>query len=412
MSRLLLIVGLLLSPALAAADDTDSPYPKNWPYTPITTPNGFSAPWEMKDGVKEFKLTVEEISWDMADGMTVKAWGYNGATPGPTLEWVQGDRIRILVTNTLPEKTVVHWHGLLIPGASGMDGVQGLTQKGIPPGETYFYEFTVNQPPGTLMYHSHGDEMVQIGMGSYGFVIIHPKNPRSRRVDRDFAIFLNEWSVTPGTSTPDTSVMTDFNLFTFNSRIYPSTDPLIAKTGEKIRIRIGSVSQDLHPLHLHGHAFEVTGTDGGPVPPAARWPETTVVVAPGQTRDVEFIAVAGDWAFHCHRRHHPMNAMGHDVPNMLGVSQAGVEDQIKELVPGYMAMGETGMGEMADMHMPLPRNTMPMMGGEGPFGAIGMGGMFTVLKVRDRMKSYTDEEAGWFENPPGTVSEPWPVPAE
>jgi FtsP/CotA-like multicopper oxidase with cupredoxin domain len=344
--------------------------------------------------------------------MTVKAWGYNGSTPGPTLEWVQGDRIRILVTNTLPEATVVHWHGLLIPGASGMDGVQGLTQKGIAPGETYFYEFTVKQEPGTLMYHSHGDEMVQIGMGSYGFVIIHPKNPRSRRVDRDFAIFLNEWSVTPGTSTPDTSVMTDFNLFTFNSRIYPSTDPLIAKTGEKIRIRIASVSQDLHPIHLHGHTFSVTGTDGGPVPPTARWPETTVVVAPGQTRDVEFRAVAGDWAFHCHRRHHPMNAMGHDVPNMLGVSQAGVEDQIKELVPGYMAMGETGMGEMADMHMPLPKNTMPMMGGEGPFGAIGMGGMFTVLKVRDRMKSYTDAEAGWFENPAGTVSEPWPVPSE
>ncbi len=380
-------------------------YPEGWPYTPITTPNGVSLPWKMVDGVKEFELTVEEIEWEMAPGMVVKAWGYSGHTPGPTIEVVQGDQVRILVTNKLPEATVIHWHGLLLAGRSGMDGVQGLTQTGIPPGDTYAYEFPIIQEPGTLMYHSHGDEMTQIGLGSYGTMVIHPRDPDVRRDDRDCSIFLNEWFVTPGSSTPDTNVMTDFNIFTFNSRAYPGTDSLVAKTGQRVRIRIASVSQDLHPIHLHGHSFQVTATDGGPIPESARWPETTVVVAPGQTRDIEFIADAGDWAIHCHRRHHPMNAMGHELPNTLGVNQAELEARIRALLPGYMAMGETGMGDMAEMRMAGPANTLPMMAGEGPFGAVGMGGMFTILKVRDQLETYTDEEAGWYNNPPGSVSE-------
>jgi len=136
--------------------------------------------------------------------------------------------------------------------------------------------------------------------------------------------------------------------------------------------------------------------------------ETTVFVAPGQTRDFEFVANApGDWALHCHRRHHPMNAMGHDIPNVLGVNQDGLEEKIRELVPGYMAMGEDGMHDMVEMtemgHMQGPPNTLPMMGGDGPFGSVAMGGMFTILKVRDNIKSYDD--SGWYQHPEGTVSE-------
>lgn len=146
---------------------------------------------------------------------------------------------------------------------------------------------------------------------------------------------------------------------------------------------------------------------GGDIPESAQWPETTVVVFPGQTRDVEFTAIAGDWAMHCHRRHHPMNAMGHDFPNLIGVSQEGVEEKVQKLVPGYMAMGETGMGEHAEhaAHMEGPENTLPMMGGDGPFGNVGMGGMFTILKVRDDFKSVEEAKASWYSNPPGTVAE-------
>jgi len=321
---------------------------------------------------------------------------------------VEGDRVRILVTNKLPEMTAVHWHGVLLP--SGMDGVAGLTQPGIPPGETFKYEFTLRQH-GTQMYHSHGDEMTQMGMGTMGFFVIHPKKPE-HHIDRDYAIFLNEWFVEPGTATPNVNVMTDFNIFTFNSRAFPGTAPLVAKTGDRVRIRIGNVGQESHPIHLHGHNFKIVATDGGDIPESAQWPETTVLVAPGQTRDIEFIANPGDWALHCHRRHHPMNAMGHAIPNVLGVSQAGLEDKIQALVPGYMAMGETGMAEHAEHahHMEGPANTLPMMGGEGPFGNVGMGGMFTILKVRDRLKA--GEDPGWYQNPPGTVASPVEGPAK
>jgi len=371
------------------------------PYTPVITPNGSTLPWTMVDGIKEFHLIAEEIEWEVSPGMKIKAWGYNGRTPGPTLEAVEGDRVRIYVTNKLPEPTAVHWHGVILP--NGMDGVRGLTQRGIPPGETFKYEFTLKQH-GTQMYHSHGDEMTQIGLGTMGFFIIHPKQ-LDHRIDRDYAIFLNEWFVEPGTSRPNPNVMTDFNIFTFNSRAFPGTAPLVAKTGERVRIRFGNVGQESHPIHLHGHSFKVVATDGGEIPESAQWPETTVLVAPGQTRDIEFIANAGDWALHCHRRHHPMNAMGHQVPNVIGVSQAGVEEKVQALLPGYMAMGETGMGEHAEHAHPMqgPTNTLPMMGGDGPFGSVGMGGMFTILKVRDELKE--GEDSGWYPNPPGTVAE-------
>src|SRR5262249_2783353 len=147
-----------------------------------------------------------------------------------------------------------------------------------------------------------------------------------RRVDRDFCIFLHEWFVPPGAATPNPNVMTEFNLFTFNGRIYPGTEPLVVKKNDRVRIRIANISMDSHPIHLHGHNFRITGTDGGAIAPSAQWPETTVNVPPGTTRDVELIADnPGDWAFHCHKSHHTMNQMSHDLPNMIGVRQGAVE---------------------------------------------------------------------------------------
>ena len=404
----LLLVAMSYSLTAGAADavrpsSADSHPAVRLPYTPVVTPNGSTLSWAMEGGVKVFRLDVDKCKHEIAPGMVINAWCYNGRTPGPTIEAVEGDRVRFYVTNKLPESTAIHWHGLLLP--SGMDGVQGLSQKGIPPGETYVYEFTLRQH-GTQMYHSHGDEMVQIGLGAMGFFVIHPKKREAPRIDRDYAIFLNEWFVEPGSATPNVAIMTDFNIFTFNSRAFPGTEALVALEGERVRIRFGNVGQESHPIHLHGHTFSVTATDGGPIPLSARWPETTVVVFPGQTRDIEFVAIGGDWAMHCHRRHHPMNAMGHDVANVLGVSQEGLEGEIGELVPGYMAMGETGMEEHGRhaAHMAGPPNTLPMMAGEGPFDTIGMGGMFTILKVRKKLKP--GEDPGWYENPPGTVASP------
>jgi FtsP/CotA-like multicopper oxidase with cupredoxin domain len=374
-------------------------------YTPVVTPDGSTLPFAMDHGVKVFHLVAERVKKEVAPGMVVNAWGYNGQSPGPTLEAVEGDRVRILVTNHLPEPTSVHWHGVLLP--SGMDGVSGLNQPRIQPGETYAYEFTLRQH-GTQMYHPHADETLQMALGMEGLFIIHPKR-EPVTIDRDFAIFLHEWDVPPGAATPNPATMTDFNVFTFNGRAFPGTAPLVVKKGQRVRVRFANLGMDSHPIHLHGYHFRETGTEGGPIPAAAQIPETTVDVRPGTTRDIEFVADAeGDWAFHCHKSHHAMNQMAHDVPNMTGVNQAGVAQKVRALVPGYTPMGEAGMDEMTAMKMDTPKNTLPMMSGQGPFGAIAMGGMFTVLKVRPKLDSY--EDPGWYASPPGTVAHRVDVP--
>ena len=367
----------------------------------VVTPNGSSLPWRMEDGFKTFRLIAEPVKREFAPGLVVNCWGYNGQTPGPTIEAQEGDRVRIYVTNKLPEPTSVHWHGVIVP--NGMDGVSGLTQRAIKPGETFKYEFTLRQH-GTQMYHPHFDEMVQMAMGMMGFFVIHPRGGEEQRVDRDFAIMLSEWFVKPGAATPDPTVMSDFNLLTFNSRVFPGTEPLVARRGQRVRIRIGNLSSmDAHPIHIHGHNFRITGTDGGRIPPSAQWPETTAMVPVGSTRDIEFVAEhPGDWALHCHITHHVMNQMGHGIPNLLAIKTSGLDEKVNGVVPGTMLMGQTGMGEMMDMG--APRNSIPMMGGAGPFGRIDMGGMFTILKVRDGITSY--EDPGWYRHPNGSVAEP------
>lgn len=189
------------------------------------------------------------------------------------------------------------------------------------------------------------------------------------KVDRDFALLLNAYDIDPGSLTPRVNTMLDFDLWTWNSRMSPGIAHLVARTGDRVRIRCGNLSMTNHPMHLHGHHFEVTGTDGGWVPKAARWPEVSAGVAVAQMRAIEFDAIAGDRVFHCHKAHHTMNAMGHDVPTMIGVDQRDMADKIRKLLPDYMAMGDRGMADMGEMEMPLPDNTLPMMTGRGPFGA-------------------------------------------
>ena len=194
--------------------------------------------------------------------------------------------------------------------------------------------------------------------------------------------------------------MTDFNLWTWNSRVFPGIDPLVVRRGDRVRVRVGNLTMTNHPIHLHGHDFEVTGTDGGWVPESARWPEVTIDVPVGAMRAIEFVAdEPGDWAFHCHKSHHTMNAMGHDVPNFIGVHERDLRQTIRKLVPDYMPMGSNGMAEMGAMEMPMPDNTLPMMTGFGPFGPIEMGGMFTVMKVREGLAADDYSDPGPYQHP-------------
>ena len=387
-----------------APDEPAAPGESGRDYNPVHTPNGQTLEWKLVDGVKVFHLVAHEFEHEFAPGLTAKVWGYNGRTPGPTIEVVEGDRVRFYVTNRLPAPTTVHWHGILLP--NGMDGVSGMNQRPAEPGETLRYEFTVRQS-GTNMYHSHFDEMTQQALGLVGMFVIHPRGvPPEKRPDRDFVLMTHEWRIDPGARRPDPNEMTDFNVLTFNGKCFPGTAPLVAKQGERVRIRIGNLSpMSHHPIHLHGYHFRVTETGGGHIAEAAQWPDATVLVPVGSTRAIEFVADApGDWALHCHMSHHTMNQMGHGLPNMVGVDPSGLGEKVRPLLPGYMTMGHAGMGGMGEhaAHMGVPENSIPMAGSPGPFAYIDMGGMFTVLKVRAEVNGF--EDPGWYEHPEGTVA--------
>ena len=371
------------------------------PYRPVVTLNGWTLPFRMNDGWKEFHLVAEPVRREIAPGMVAHLWGYNGQSPGPTIEAVEGDKVRIFVTNRLPEHTTVHWHGLLLP--NGMDGVGGLTQPHIDPGKTFVYEFELRRS-GTFMYHPHADEMVQMAMGMMGSLIVHPRDPEPQRVDRDFVFLLASFDVDPGSYVPRVTTMTEFNLWTWNTRVFPGIDPLVVRRGDRVRVRVGNLSMTNHPIHKHGEPFEVTGTDGGWIPPSARRPDVTADVPVGAVRVFEFVAdEPGDWAIHCHKAHHTMNAMGHNLRTLIGVPKRDLRS-VRKLVPDYMPMGSTGMAEMGAMEMPMPDNTLPMMTGFGQFGPMEMGGMFSVVKVREGLAPDDYADPGPYRHPEGTVA--------
>jgi FtsP/CotA-like multicopper oxidase with cupredoxin domain len=402
------------APAQPPARDTPAPTPaRDTPArrtvrtrsdTPgsVITPNGRSLPLRDVGGVKVGHLVAEVIQHEFAPGLVAECWGYNGGTPGPTIEVTEGDRLRMYVTNRLPAPTTVHWHGVILP--NGMDGVSGLNQPAILPGQTYVYEFTVAYP-ATHMYHAHFDEMTQIGIGLTGMFIVHPRRAPGPRVDRDFALLTHEWRIDVGTRRPNPIEMIEFNVLTFNNKVFPATEPLMVGLGERVRIRLGNLSpMDHHPIHVHGVSFRITQTDGGYVPTSAQWPETTVIVPVGSARVIELVPTfAGDWAVHCHMTHHLMTQMGHDIPNMLSTDPRRLDRRMQRIVPGFMSMGTTGFEHMdPDHEMPIPENSIPMRGGPGPFGHVEMGGMFTVMKVREDPDGA--DPSGWYTHPPGTVA--------
>ncbi len=324
----------------------------------VLTPHLPSLGYEADGDVKVFRLTAQPVERLLLDGppppgsiwarwhaamggmhgmdipKKVRLWGYNGSVPGPAIEVTQGDRVRIIVKNELPEPTSVHWHGLEVP--NDQDGVGGLTQPAIAPGQTFTYEFTVHQV-GTFMYHSSFNEKKQVGMGLGGFFISHPADG-SRRVDRDFAILLQEWFFLPGNPAVDVT-STDPNWFTFNGKSAPSTAVLTARVGQAVRLRLANLSNmHAHPIHLHGVTWRVTGTEGGPIPESAQWPGNTVNVAPGTARDVEFrFTHPGYWHMHCHKLHHVVNAHA-NVP--MGIMPMGGMTMLFDVAPA--ADGKAG----------------------------------------------------------------------
>jgi FtsP/CotA-like multicopper oxidase with cupredoxin domain len=344
---------------------------------PVVTPDVPDMPWRMDNGVKVFDIKVEHVRTEFIPGRIVDAWGFNGSIPGPTIQANEGDRVRLVVENRLPEGFSMHWHGLEIPFE--MDGMPGISQDLIAPGATFNYEFTLRQN-GTFFYHSH--MAMQEMMGLIGLFIIHPREAHAPRVDRDYAIVLQEWAILPNNTIPNSLAM-EFNWLTFNGKAGPATTPLLCKQGERVRIRLVNLGMDHHPVHLHGHQFYVTGTEGGRIRTSNVEPGNTVLVGVAQARDIEFVADnPGDWHFHCHLPHHMMNQMASMVgPLMMShsnIARPGAMPAGLGIVEGA-ALGESGApafgrdvnvgasGERAVPNMPL--GTVPAQApapGEAP----------------------------------------------
>ncbi len=305
---------------------------------PVETPDVPKLAPKMVDGWKEYRLMAEPVRTEFLPGRFVDAWGFNGSVPGPTIEVNEGDRVRVIFENHLPEPTALHWHGFEVPMT--MDGSVGLGQAPVSPGEKFVYEFTLNQH-GTLFYHSHF--AMQEMMGMLGLFVVQPKVPHATRVDRDFGILLQEWAILPNNTVPNTMAM-EYNWLTFNGKSGPDTTPMIVKKGERVRIRIVNLGMDHHPIHLHGNQFYVTGTEGGRKPEQLWFPENTVLVGVAQARDIEFEARhEGDWMLHCHLPHHMMNQMVSMVGPISKESPHAMhtkgfyplDDPEKKKIPGY-----------------------------------------------------------------------------
>ena len=354
--------------------------------------------YKLVDGVKEFHLHAQPVRRELLPNSFMNHWGYNGTMPGPTIEVNEGDRVRIVLHNELPEPTTLHLHGLELPIA--MDGIEFVTQDPIMPGKTGVYEVELHQN-GTFFYHPH--MAMQEAFGMVGLFIIHPRRAHEPVVDYDFALITQEFVIEPAANTAASALM-DFNWFTFNGRSGPYITPLVVKLGSRVRIRVLNFStDDHHPIHLHGHTFWVTGNEGGRIPESAWVPGNNVLVGVAQVREFEFIANnPGDWVMHCHMFHHMMN---HMVPgigpgsrkNLMGGPMAGHEhhaghdesdpqmkmDEKTSIdpydVPGYPQ--DSGMHAMMSKEEIEKVVSNPLTRGMAPQWYMGVMGLMTVVRV-------------------------------
>lgn len=340
----------------------------------VETPDVAKLPWTLDNGVKVFHLTAEVVKTTLLPGREMYGWGYNGSVPGPTIEINEGDRVRIILHNKLPEPTTIHWHGLEVP--LNMDGAPFISQPPVEPGGMFTYEFTLNQN-GSFFYHSHG--AMQEMMGMIGLFIIHPKKPHTPYCHKDFGLILQEWALLPNNLVPNSLAM-EFNWLTINGKAGPATTPMIVKQGERVRIRMVNLGMDHHPMHVHGNQFYVTGTEGGRIPETGWFPGNTVLVGVAQARDIEFEAIyPGDWMLHCHLPHHMMNQMvsmvgpishaGHGTQTGGGMEEGmGIVRQGHALSEDMGSKFGRGMGDTTEQD----RNTSNLVGPSGQQGQMNM----------------------------------------
>ena len=370
---------------------------------PVTTLDVPDLPFTLDGGVKVFNLVAEPVKQMIVPGRIFDLWGFNGSAPGPTIQANQGDRVRIVFDNHLPEPTGIHWHGLELP--IEMDGVPGVSQNVVKPGERFVYEFSLHQN-GTFFYHPHMAMQEMVGL--LGGFIIHPKTPYSPRVDRDYLIALQEYAVLPNSTIPNSMSM-EYNWLTFNGKSGPASTPLIIRQGERVRIRLINMGMDHHPIHLHGFTFWETGREGARQQETAWTRGNTTLVGVAQARDIEFVADRlGEWMLHCHLPHHMMNQMASNVGPMTRLGQGmGAGGSMKEGM-GMLQEGHATSDNKAPMlgrglgvgsTQEMARSNGPLTQSEADKGMAGMPGMSMPALPKDANKVPLFPQDAFMEGP-------------
>ncbi len=301
-----------------AEDDipSETPAPSNLPKA--TSEGNQVLSYRTEDGIKVFELTAKPIQWEVKPNEWIEAWAYNGTVPGPTFRVQDGDRVRVIFHNQLPEPSAVHWHGQTVPW--GQDGVPGLTQQPVPPGQSFVYEFNAG-PAGTHWYHTHFNTTHQVTSGLFGAFIIDPKGGPQPKVDREHTLFITDAGALG---------------LTMNGHSYPRNQPLMVKKGERVLIRMINAGAGPHPMHLHGHVSAVVAKDGAPVDKPLH--VDTLAIFPGETYDLAFTADnPGAWVFHCHMPNHAEGPTG-----MFGLTQEVRYEDVPNLPPPGSAASHGG----------------------------------------------------------------------
>lgn len=367
---------------------------------PVITPDVGDLPYTMDGGVKVFRLMAQVVKQRIAPGKVIDVWGFNGSAPGPTIQVTEGDRVRVVFRNELPEPSSIHWHGF--EDRIGYDGQPGISQEPVKPGEEFAYEFEIHQE-GTYFYHSHMAMQEMAGM--LGAFIMHPREGYRPHCDKDFAISLQEYAVLPSNTTPNTMAM-EYNWLLLNGKASPATTPLIVRQGDRVRIRFVNLGMDHHPMHLHGHTFQVTGTEGGRIPETAWWPGNTVLVGVAQTRTIEFVANnPGDWMVHCHLPHHMMNQMASQTGRMTRGSGGGMDAGMgmamggAPLSPKYGASVGRGTGYGTEGEIATTNGALSQSGMAG----MNMGGSGEIAPNANRVPGFPQD--AFMEGPMMTMDE-------
>jgi FtsP/CotA-like multicopper oxidase with cupredoxin domain len=314
MSKNALLAIILFAGVLVVSGILFFPFPEKKASQPTTTNNNPVVTSgsrfiesQVTSGIREFQLSAKQIKWEISDGVTVDAFAYNGQVPGPEFRVKEGEKVRIVFKNELPEETTIHWHGVDVPFK--MDGIPGMSQEPIKPGETFVYEFEA-KPSGTFWYHTHVDAVRQLDLGLSGAFVIEAAN--EPQFDQDYTMLLDEWIVQENSINGSLNSvhaghdMSEYNYFTINGKAYPAAEKIKVKKGDKVRLRFINAGYQVHPMHLHGKRFTVFAKDGAQLPQP--YQADTINVAPGERYDISFIADgSGEWMLHCHNLHHTAN---------------------------------------------------------------------------------------------------------